>query len=428
VLAGGNGNRLGDLTRWPCKPALPFGGHYRNVDFSLSNAVNSGIRRIALLTQYKAHSLIQHVQQGWSFLRPDLGEFVEVWPAQQRCGTGWCAGTADSLFQNADLIEQLAPDYVLVLAGDHIYRMDYRAMLETHVTAGLGATVGCVEVPIASASEYGIIVLGARGRVERFEEKPARPTPLPSDPTKALASMGIYLFDRNLLLDRLAIDAGNSDSRHDFGRDILPSLLHSHGLAAHRLADPDPARDPYWRDVGTLDSYWQAHMELLHERPNLDLHDGSWPLTTYQPPRAPARFVGAGAVAHSIVSARCIVAGRVEASSLAPGCRVGAGSLVQGSVLLKDVIVGRDCRVRDSIVDAGCVLPDGFTVGYDATADRDLYDVSPRGVVLVTAEKIARAESASARAARHRLRAVAELNDINPRQPWVRQSVPSSAP
>ena len=391
VMAGGNGTRLGDLTRKHAKPALPFGGHYRNIDFPLSNCVNSGIRRIALLTQYKAHSLIQHVQQGWAFLRPELGEFLEVWPAQQRSGKSWYAGTADAIYQNLDLIEELAPARVLVLAADQVYRMDYSALLETHVASGAGATVGCIEVPRAAASAYGVMTVDLRGRVVRFVEKPAHPQSVPHDPETALASMGIYVFDRELLIDYLSVDAADPSSTHDFGRDVLPLLIRANGLAAHAFRDPATGRRGYWRDVGTVDSYWSANMELLDERPELDLYDGTWPLWTHQPHRPPPRFVGAGTALRSIVCGGCSVAGRVERSLLSPDCRVQAGALVAASVVLPGVEIGRGCRVRKAIIDAGCALPDGLVVGEVAAQDAALYDVSPEGVVLVTAAMLARA-------------------------------------
>ncbi len=392
ILAGGNGSRLGGLTRREAKPALPFGGQYRTIDFPLSNCVNSGVRRVALLTQYKAQSLIQHVQHGWGFVRPELGEFVDVWPAQQRCGKGWYAGTADAVYQNLEMIEQLEPDFVLVLAGGHICRMDYGAMLETHVASGLGATVGCVEVPIATASEFDIVDLDARECVASFVEKPARPRPLAGDPQSALASMGIYAFDRELLVDCLIVDARDPSSRHDFGADVLPLLVNANGVAAHVFRDPRTGRPAYWRDVGTLDSYHAANLELLDERPPLDLYDEARPLWTHQAHRPPPRFVGAGYALRSIVSAGCTVAGRVERSVLSPNCRVEVDAFVQDSVLLPGATIGVGCRVRNAIVDAGCVLPAGTVIGEDSAADGERFQTSPRGVMLVTAAALERAD------------------------------------
>jgi glucose-1-phosphate adenylyltransferase len=394
VMAGGNGNRLGDLTRFDSKPALSFGGHYRNVDFSLSNCVNSGIRRVALLTQYKAHTLIQHVRHGWSFLRPELGELMEIWPAQQRRGTNWYAGTADSVYQNLDLIERLAPERVLVLAGDHIYRMDYTPLLEAHVAAGLGSTVACIEVPMAAAPSFGVLGTDERNRVLYFAEKPEQPRPLPTRDDRALASMGIYVFDRDLLIDCLSVDANDPESTHDFGRDVLPLLLRSYGIAAHPFRDA--AGNPgYWRDVGTLDAYWEANQELLAEPPLLDLYDADWPIYTWQPQAPPPRFVGTGTALRSIVAAGSTIAGRLERCVVSRGCVVGVGAVVQGSLVSPDVRVGRDCRIQNAVIDSGCVIPDGTVIGEDPVADASLYSISARGVALVTQEALARETQAS---------------------------------
>ena len=383
VMAGGNGNRLGDLTRFDSKPALPFGGHYRNVDFSLSNCVNSGIRRVALLTQYKAHTLIQHVQQGWSFLRPELGELMEIWPAQQRRGTNWYAGTADSIYQNLDLIERLAPERVLVLAGDHVYRMDYTPLLEAHVAAGLGSTVACLEVPIAAARGFGVLRTDARNRVVHFAEKPAQPKPLPTRADTALASMGIYVFDRDLLIDCLSVDASDPESTHDFGRDVLPLLLRSYGIAAHPFRDAT-GNPGYWRDVGTLDTYWQANQELLDDEPALDLYDPRWPIYTQQSQAPPPRFVGTGSALRSIVAAGSTIRGQLERCVVSRGCLVAAGAIVRQSLVLPEVRIGRDCRIKNAVIDTGCVVPDGVVIGEDPAVDAALYSVSPQGVTLVT--------------------------------------------
>jgi glucose-1-phosphate adenylyltransferase len=327
VMAGGNGTRLGDLTRWHSKPALPFGGQYRNIDFPLSNCVNSGVRRIALATQYKAHSLIQHVHLGWSFLRPEVGEFIELWPAQQRCGGGWYAGTADAIYQNLDLIEAHAPDYVLILAGDHVYKMDYRLMLHDHAANGADVTIGCVEVRVAAASAFGVMQADARNWVTRFDEKPAAPVPSLTNPDIALASMGIYVFNREFLVRCLRRDAADSASRHDFGRNIVPALLGEARVLAHAFRDPrgGPA---YWRDVGTIDSYWHANMELLAESPQLDFYDERWPIWTHQAQSPPPIFIGEGCARRSIVAGGCSVAGAVEHSVLSQGCKIAAGAVV----------------------------------------------------------------------------------------------------
>jgi glucose-1-phosphate adenylyltransferase len=389
VMAGGNGTRLGALTRWNCKPALPFGGQYRNIDFPLSNCVNSGIRRIGLATQYKAHSLIQHVHLGWSFLRPEVGEFVEVWPAQQRSGAGWYAGTADALYQNLDLIALHAPDYVLILAGDHVYKMDYRLMLEEHAAARADVTIGCVEVPIAAAGEFGIMETDSRGWVARFDEKPSRPRPCHSNPDVALASMGIYVFNRDFLVSCLARDAADPASRHDFGRNVVPSLVGTARVLAHRFRDPRGAPG-YWRDVGTIDAYWRANMELLKDRPQLDLHDRRWPIWTHQPQLPAPVFVGAGSATRSIVSAGCGVAGAVERSVLSQGCKVGAGSVIDSCIVLPDVTIGRDCRIARAIIDSGCSIPDGFRLEGDIGLE-DQAGLSAEGIALLTAASVGRA-------------------------------------
>jgi glucose-1-phosphate adenylyltransferase len=365
IMAGGSGTRLGELTSRHSKPALPFGGQYRNIDFPLSNCINSGIRRITLLTQYKAHSLIQHVQQGWSFLRPDLGEFVELWPAQQRCGESWYAGTADAVYQNIDLIAHHRPEYVLVLAGDHVYKMDYVDMLEAHVCSGADVTVGCVQVPLAEARSFGVMSVDEEGWVSRFDEKPARPVPMPGDPATALASMGIYVFGRRFLAECLSADARNPRSNRDFGRDVLPSLIGRRGVLAYAFG-ADGSRRAYWRDVGTVDSYWRANMELLEDDPPLDLHDRYWPIRTHQPQSPPPRFIGEGVAVRSIVSGGCAIAGRVQRSVLSTNCCVRQGAVVESSVVLPDVEIGRNCRIRGAIIDHGCVVPDGMVIGDDA--------------------------------------------------------------
>jgi glucose-1-phosphate adenylyltransferase len=392
VLAGGAGTRLGALTRFDSKPALTFGGHYRNIDFTLSNCVHSGVRKIALLTQYKAHSLIQHVQQGWSFLRPELGECLEVWPAQQRRGTGWYAGTADAVYQNIDLIERLAPERVLVLAGDHVYRMSYEPLLEAHVSAGLGSTVACVEVPLTAAHHFGVLGTDSLNRVWHFAEKPKQPKPMPARPDMALASMGIYVFDAELLIDCLSVDAQDPASTHDFGRDVLPLLLRSYGIAAHPFRDDD-GEPGYWRDVGTLESYWLANLELLAEAPRLDLYDDRWPIYTQHPQGPPPRFVGLGTALRSIVAGGSTIEGRVEQCVVSRNCVVRAGAAVTRTVLLPNATIGRNCRITNAVIDTGCVVPDGVVIGEDAAADAALFGTSPLGVTLVTAELLERARA-----------------------------------
>lgn len=389
VMAGGNGSRLGDLTRRHSKPALPFGGQYRNIDFPLSNCVNSGIRRIGLATQYKAHSLIQHVHLGWSFLRAEVGEFIELWPAQQRSGAGWYAGTADAIYQNLDLIEAHAPDHVLILAGDHVYQMDYRLMLHAHAVNRADITIGCIEVSLAVAGELGVMQTDARGWVTRFDEKPAQPIPCPANPEVALASMGIYVFSRDFLARCLARDAADSTSRRDFGRNVVPAALGEARVLAHAFRDSrgEPA---YWRDVGTIDSYWRANMELLEDRPKLDLYDRRWPIWTHQIQLPPPTFLDGGRATRSIVSAGCRVAGTVERSVLSQGCRIGAGSQLDSCVVLPDVTIGRDCRIARAIIDGGCTIPDGFMLDESAAVEGEP-TLSAEGIALVTDSTIAHA-------------------------------------
>lgn len=391
VMAGGNGTRLGELTRWHSKPALSFAGEYRNIDFPLSNCVNSGLRRIAIATQYKAHSLIQHVTHGWSFLRPELGEGIELWPAQQRCGQRWYEGTADAIRQNLDLILAHAPEHVLVLAGDHVYKMDYRPMLYEHAATGADVTIGCVDVPLEHAGAFGIMQIDDRGRVTRFDEKPRMARASVPGGSTALASMGIYVFGTRFLAACLADGAGIAGD--DFGSDVLPRLIHKEARV-HTFAFRDPRRgEPaYWRDVGTIDSYWRANMDLLGEDPGMDLGDPEWPILTHRTQQAPARFAGAGTATRSIVSAGCTVAGTVERSVLSPGCRIGAGAHVERSVVLSDVTVGRDCVIREAIVDSGCRIPDGLELGPETLAADDAAAAgSASGIVLITADVVERA-------------------------------------
>jgi glucose-1-phosphate adenylyltransferase len=386
VMAGGNGNRLGELTRWHAKPALPFGGHYRNVDFALSNCVNSGIRRIGLLTQYKAHSLIQHVYQGWSFLRPEVGEFIELWPAQQRTGKHWYVGTADAVFQNFDIIAGHRPKYVLVLAGDHVYKMDYLAMLEEHVRADAAITIGCVEVPIEAAPAYGVLGVDVTGRVVDFAEKPANPRCVPGRSDVALVSMGIYVFSFEALVEALTADAEDSGSSHDFGHDVLPRQLAEARVQAHAFRDPDTGEPRYWRDVGTIDSYWQANMDLLLENAPIDLHDQSWPIWTSRMQYAPAALSRTGSATESIIAAGCRVDGTVRRSVLFTDARVCARAVVEDSLVLPGATIGRGCRVRQAIIDSGCVVPDGTVIGDGATETR--FYVSPMGVSLCTSKDL----------------------------------------
>jgi glucose-1-phosphate adenylyltransferase len=389
VLAGGKGSRLGELTRRQAKPALPFGGQYRNIDFTLSNCVNSGLRQVAVLTQYRPHSLRQHVQKAWKQPAAARG-FIEVWPSRQHGGHGSYRGTADAVYRNLDRIGALLPDYVIVLAGDHVYRMDYRPMLDAHAANGAGVTVGCIEVPLGEASAFGVVAVDGRSWIRHFDEKPETPVPLPQQPGFALASMGIYVFDRELLVEALRSDAADAASRHDFGRNVLPALVREGRALAYPFRNPGGGR-AYWRDVGTLDSYWQANLELLDDPPPLDLRDPSWPLRPDRSACAPPRFTDGGAARRSIVSGGCVVGGRVEQSLLSPDCRVGRGAHVEECVVLPRARIGRNCRIRRAVVAGGCVVPDGAVIGEDALRDAEFYKVSGNGVTLVTASGLARA-------------------------------------
>ncbi len=388
VMAGGSGTRLGELTRWHSKPALPFGGQYRNIDFPLSNCMNSGIRQIAVLTQYKAHSLIQHLTQGWSFLRPELNEYVELWPAQQRKGQRWYDGTADAVYQNLDLIMERSPAYVLVLAGDHVYKMDYRPMIEAHAASGADATVGCVEVPVEEAGAFGVMGVDAQGWVEEFQEKPESPKAVPGRPNIALGSMGIYVFNRDFLFEALIDDASNPSSGHDFGKNLLPAMVRGSRVLGYSFRDEATRAQAYWRDVGTVDSYWQANMDLLEDEPALDLHDSQWPIWTYHAPRSPTRFMREGSAVRSIVAPGCVVAGRVDHSVLFADAAVEQGSIVTGSLILPKARIGRDCRLTNVIVDSGCEIADGTVIGEDSIDDSVAYDVSTGGIVLVSAQRM----------------------------------------
>jgi glucose-1-phosphate adenylyltransferase len=398
VLAGGRGSRLGPLTERRSKPAVPFAGKLKIIDFTLSNCVNSGVRRIGVLTQYKAQSLIRHIERGWGFLAGSLGEFVDVAPAQQQQGEAWYCGTADAVWQNIELIREANARHVLVLGGGHVYKMDYAALLADHVDSGCAATVACVEVPLAEASSYGVVAVDARGRIASFDEKPAVPRPMPGRPDTALASMGLYCFDTEVLLQALAQDAANPASSHDFGHDVIPALLARTPLHAHRFSDSAVVSgegSPYWRDVGTVDAYWQAHMDLVAVVPPLDLYDDAWPILSQQRQLPPAKFVfdddgRRGMAVDSLVASGCIVSGAlVRRSVLFSKARVGEGSLVEDSLLLPNVRAGRGVCLRRAVIDKHCMLPDGFQAGVDAGADTERgFHRTPGGITVVTPEML----------------------------------------
>jgi glucose-1-phosphate adenylyltransferase len=393
VLAGGRGTRLGQLTDWRSKPALHFAGKLRLIDFPLSNCVNSGIRRVAVLTQYKAQSLIRHVERGWGFLAANLGEFVDVVPAQQQVGQGWYSGTADALYQNLNIVRDVGAELVLILAGDHVYKMDYAVMLAEHVARRAQVSVACIEVPLADAVNFGVIAVDDAARIVAFDEKPARPRPLPGLPDRALVSMGIYVFNAGLLCEQLARDAADPDSSHDFGRDVIPGLLDQHRVMAHRFAASCVnmvGERPYWRDVGTIDSYWEANMDLTKVVPELNLYDDAWPILGQTSQLPPAKFIfnddaRRGMALDSLVSSGCIVSGAtVLRSILFAKVRVGEGSLIEDSVVLPDVVIGQSVRLRRVVVDKRCVLPDGFSAGLHPAEDRARFHVTERGITLIT--------------------------------------------
>ncbi len=380
VLAGGKGKRLEPLTRDRAKPAVPIGGIYRIIDFTLSNCINSGLRCMLLLTQYKAASLDRHINLGWRFLCRELGEFIDILPPQQRIDEHWYQGTADAVYQNIYTIEQTRPQYILVLSGDHIYKMDYSELIQEHMESESDATVGCIPVDVRLGSQFGVMAVNRRGRIVSFREKPRSPRPMPDDPTRCLASMGIYLFNANFLFEQLCRDATVNESSHDFGRDIIPSIIDSHLVRAFPFRDKNTGGGRYWRDVGTLDAYYKANMDLIAVKPELDLYDQSWTIRTYQPSYPPPKFVFAhssgsnprvGQALDSMVCAGSIISGgRVERSVLSPNVRVNSWALVEDSILFEGVNIGRHAKVRRAIIDKGVCVPEGMEIGYDLDADR----------------------------------------------------------
>jgi glucose-1-phosphate adenylyltransferase len=394
ILAGGSGTRLKGLTQWRSKPAVPFGGKFRIIDFPLSNCLNSGIRRVGILTQYKSHSLIRHVQQGWSFLRAELGEFVELLPAQQRIDSAWYAGTADAIYQNLDIIRSHSPEYVLILAGDHIYQMDYGPMLAYHVERDADLTIGCLEVPVADARSFGVMKVDEQWNVTGFHEKPTHPESIPGKEGVSLASMGIYIFNTEFLYDRLIEDADNPRSSRDFGKDVIPYVIDRYKAVAYPFRDPHTGEQAYWRDVGTVDAYWAANMELIGVTPELNLYNTDWPIWTYQEQLPPAKFVfddenRRGMAVDSMVSGGCIISGAsVRHSLLFSNVCINSYSEIHDTVLLPNVTVGQRCRIRKAVIDKGCLIPDGTIIGEDPEEDARRFYVTESGVVLVCPEML----------------------------------------
>jgi len=394
ILAGGRGSRLKQLTLWRAKPAVPFGGKFRIIDFPLSNCMNSGIRRVGVLTQYKAHSLLQHIQRGWGFLRGEFGEFVELLPAQQRIESSWYAGTADAIYQNLDIIRIHNPEYVLILAGDHIYKMDYGPMIAHHVECGADMTVGCLEVKLDVARSFGVMTSDEDGRVKEFSEKPEKPVPMPGSDDTALASMGIYVFNTRFLFEQLIKDADNRESSHDFGHDIIPSAINKYRVFAYPFRDVQSGRQAYWRDVGTVDAFWAANLELIGVIPELNLYDQDWPIWTYQEQMPPAKFIfddqeRRGMAVDSMVSGGCVISGAtIRHSLLFSNVKVNSYSVLQHAVVLPDVEIARHCRVQNAVIDKGCRIPEGLVIGEDPEKDAERFHVTQGGVVLVTPEML----------------------------------------
>jgi glucose-1-phosphate adenylyltransferase len=394
VLAGGAGSRLKDLTRWRAKPAVPFGGKYRIIDFPLSNCVNSGIRKVLVLTQYKSHSLIRHLQRAWGFLRYEADEFIEILPAQQRVNKEWYEGTADALYQNLDIIKTRSPEYVLILGGDHIYHMDYETMVQAHVDAGADVTVGCIEVPRMEATGFGVMSVDKSLNITRFTEKPADPECVPGKPDLALASMGIYIFSTQFLVDKLEADQRDPNSSRDFGKDIIPASIGKNKVIAYPFIDEKTGKAAYWRDVGTVESYWKANMELCSIQPELNLYDRDWPVWTYQAQMPSAKFIfddesRRGEAIDSIISSGCVLSGaRVKRSVIFSGCYFRSYSLIKDSIILPNVKVERNCRITKAVIDKGVRIPEGTVIGEDLAEDAKKFYVDEHGIVLVTAEML----------------------------------------
>lgn len=395
LLAGGAGERLYPLTRNRAKPAVYFGGIYRIVDFTLSNCINSRMRRIFILTQYKSLSLERHLRLGWSLMSRELGEFVEVLSPQKRVGENWYLGTADAVYQNIYSIRDVDPKHIFVLSGDHIYKMDYSMMLEHHRRQRADVTLAAIEFPLSEGSRFGIVEVDSSFHVVGFKEKPADPQPIWPGSELTLVNMGVYLFNKNVLLNELIRDASDAGSTHDFGHDILPSMVGRYNIVAYNFRDENKKQAKYWRDVGTIDAYYDANMDLVSVDPVFNLYDPSWPIRTYQPQYPPAKFVFAdegvrmGVAVDSIVAMGCIVSGgKVQSSILCPNVRINSYSTIEHSILMPDVKIGRYARLRKAIIDRGVHVPEGTVIGYDAEADRMRYPQTPGGICVLTADNV----------------------------------------
>lgn len=396
ILAGGRGSRLFELTKWRAKPAVYFGGKFRIIDFPLSNCFNSGVCRVGIATQYKSHSLIRHINRGWGHFKSDLSEFVEILPASQRHSDDWYVGTADAVSQNLDIIRSHQPKYVLILSGDHVYRMDYGTLIAQHVDNNADMTVCCLETTTEEAAgSFGVMTVNTDNKVIAFDEKPAVPNEIPGKPGICLASMGNYVFNTEFLFEQLKKDAFDEDSSHDFGHDIIPSIIHDHNVFAFAFKDPAGTNQPYWRDVGTLDSFWEANMELVEPEPQFNLYDKTWPILTYQEQLPPAKFIfdnaqRRGTALDSTVSSGCIISGStIRKSLLYSSVHTHSYSLIEQSVLMRECDIGEHCKLLRVIVDSKCHIPAGLTIGYDRAQDiANGFRVTEKGITLVTTDML----------------------------------------
>jgi glucose-1-phosphate adenylyltransferase len=392
VLAGGRGERLHPLTEHRAKPAVPFGGKYRIIDFTLSNCLNSGLRRVAVLIQYKSHSLDRHIRTGWDVYNAELGEYIASIPPQQRISEEWYRGTADAVYQNLFLLDTDQPEYVLILAGDHIYKMNYMEMFHWLIAKGADVVVGAIDIPIEEARRFGVMSVDEDFRVLEFNEKPQKPTPIPGDPTKVFGSMGIYLFRAKSLREELAADA-QEDTPHDFGRNIIPRMIGAHKVFAFKFQDANKKDVKYWRDIGTLDAYWESNLDLVAVDPLFNLYDQQWPIRTYQGQFPPAKFVFAqdyqggrmGVALDSIVCGGCIISGgRVQTSVLSPNVRVQDHADVRESVIMENVVIGEHCRIKRAIIDKDVIIPPKTEIGYDRDADGQRFTLTESGLVVIS--------------------------------------------
>ena len=398
ILAGGRGSRLKDLTNRRAKPAVPFGGKFRIIDFPLSNCINSGIRRVGVVTQYKSHSLIRHIQRGWSFLKGEFNEYIEVLPAsQQNEKEEWYKGTADAVYQNIDILKESNAEYVIILAGDHIYKMDYGQMLATHVRKNADMTVACINVPLEDAKGFGVMSVDNDDRIVEFAEKPAKPKHMPGDTTQALASMGIYVFNVQFMYEQLERDAADPNSSNDFGGDIIPYLISRANVFAHRFAESCVGAKYglyYWRDVGTIDAYWEANMELTRVTPELNMYDKQWPIWTYQDQLPPAKFVfhdkdRTGEATDSIVSGGCLISGSsVNSSVLFSNVRVHSYCVIDGAVIMPNVVINRHVKLKNVVIDKGVNIPEAMEIGINLALDKKRFHVTDKGTILVTQDML----------------------------------------